>query len=111
MRQKYPPRPGAAERPRSAPAPEPARRRTAPTPRASSSAATQGTVVNRRAADRLRSGYLWVYASDIVSITLPDSGAAQPPALLHVADARGLLLGTALYSPTSQIALRMVSPE
>jgi 23S rRNA (cytosine1962-C5)-methyltransferase len=28
-----------------------------------------------------------------------------------VADARGLLLGTALYSPTSQIALRLVSRE
>ncbi len=31
--------------------------------------------------------------------------------LLPVADSRGLLLGTALYSPTSQIALRMVSHE
>src|ERR1019366_8843790 len=33
------------------------------------------------------------------------------PALLPVADSRGLLLGTALYSPASQIALRMVSRE
>jgi len=32
-----------------------------------------------------------------------------PPALLPVADSRGLLLGTALYSPSSQIALRLVS--
>jgi 23S rRNA (cytosine1962-C5)-methyltransferase len=31
--------------------------------------------------------------------------------MLPVADSRGLLLGTALYSPTSQIALRMVSRE
>jgi 23S rRNA (cytosine1962-C5)-methyltransferase len=62
--------------------------------------------VNRRAADRLREGYLWVYASDIESIELPEDG---PPALLPVADSRGLLLGTALYSPSSQIALRMVS--
>ena len=31
--------------------------------------------------------------------------------LIPVADQRGLLLGTALYSPTSQIALRMVSRE
>ena len=65
-----------------------------------------GAKVNRRAADRLRSGYLWVYASDIESIELPDG---DPPALLPVADGRGLLLGTALYSPSSQIALRMVS--
>jgi 23S rRNA (cytosine1962-C5)-methyltransferase len=66
-------------------------------------------MVNRRAADRLRSGYLWVYASDIESIELPETG--EPPALLPVADSRGLLLGTALYSPSSQIALRLVSRE
>ncbi|MDR3751115.1 MAG: class I SAM-dependent rRNA methyltransferase [Terracidiphilus sp.] len=67
-------------------------------------------MVNRRAADRLRSGYLWVYASDIETLSLPDAAAA-PPALLSVADSRGLLLGTALYSPSSQIVLRMVSRE
>jgi len=42
-------------------------------------------------------------------VNLPDP--THPPALLPVADNRGLLLGTALYSPTSQIALRMVSRE
>jgi 23S rRNA (cytosine1962-C5)-methyltransferase len=68
-----------------------------------------GALVNRRAADRLRSGYLWVYASDIESIELPDEG--DPPALLPVADSRGLLLGTALYSPSSQIALRLIARE
>jgi len=51
---------------------------------------------------------MWVYASDIESIALP---TGDPPALLPVADSRGLLLGTALYSPTSQIALRLVSRE
>ena len=61
-----------------------------------------GAIVNRRAADRLRGGHLWVYASDIESISLSEGA---PPALLPVADHRGLLLGTALYSPTSQIAL------
>jgi 23S rRNA (cytosine1962-C5)-methyltransferase len=65
--------------------------------------------VSRRAADRLRSGSLWVYASDIESIELPKSGEA--PALLPVADSRGILLGTALYSPASQIALRLISRE
>ncbi len=70
-----------------------------------------GALINRRAADRLRTGYLWVYSSDIEAITLPKGAADAPPALLPVADHRGLLLGTALYSPTSQIALRMVSRE
>jgi 23S rRNA (cytosine1962-C5)-methyltransferase len=67
-----------------------------------------GAKVNRRATDRVRGGYLWVYSSDIESIELPEGDS---PALLPVADSRGLLLGTALYSPSSQIALRMVSRE
>src|SRR5579863_10221951 len=67
-----------------------------------------GAQINRRAAERLRSGYLWVYASDIEAVGFE---GADAPALLPVADNRGLLLGTALYSPSSQIALRMVSPD
>ena len=67
--------------------------------------------MNRSAADRLRRGYLWVYASDVVSLTLPEESAGDPPALLPVADQRGLLLGTALYSRSSQIALRMISTD
>ncbi|MGA8042910.1 MAG: class I SAM-dependent rRNA methyltransferase, partial [Terracidiphilus sp.] len=64
--------------------------------------------MNRRAADRLRSGHLWVYATDIEHI---ETGPGEPPELLPVADARGMLLGTALYSPTSQIALRLVARD
>ncbi len=67
-----------------------------------------GARVSRRAADRLRAGHLWVYASDIESLEV---GEGEPPALLPVADSRGLLLGTALFSPSSQIALRLVSRE
>ena len=70
-----------------------------------------GAIVSRRAADRLRAGSAWVYASDVESLEVPKGGDVHPPALLPVADARGLLLGTALYSPTSQIALRLVSRE
>ncbi|HEX8711470.1 MAG TPA: SAM-dependent methyltransferase, partial [Terracidiphilus sp.] len=84
----------------------------APPARERESAGTAaGAVVNRRAGDRLRSGHLWVYASDVVSVALPDNGSSHPPALLPVADARGILLGTALYSPSSQIALRMISRD
>jgi len=42
--------------------------RTAKSPAAPSairSGSQPGAQINRRAADRLRSGYLWVYASDI----------------------------------------------
>ncbi|HEY1804247.1 MAG TPA: class I SAM-dependent rRNA methyltransferase [Terracidiphilus sp.] len=66
-----------------------------------------GATVSRRAADRLRAGHLWVYASDVLSIALP----APEKTLVPVADNRGLLLGTAFYSPTSQIALRLISRE
>ncbi len=68
-----------------------------------------GARISRRAADRLRDGHVWVYASDVESLELGVSGEA--PALVPVADYRGMLLGTALYSPTSQIALRLVSRE
>lgn len=71
-----------------------------------------GARISRRAADRLRDGYLWVYASDVEAVNSgEDAGGDGAPALLQVADNRGLLLGTALYSPTSQIALRMVARE
>ena len=77
-------------------------------PKPSSNQHGVGARVNRRAADRLRAGHVWVYASDVESL---NAGEADAPALLPVADSRGLLLGTALYSPTSQIALRLVSRE
>ena len=68
-------------------------------------ASVPGAVINRRAADRLRAGHLWVYASDVESIAPPK----PEETLLPVADNRGIFLGTALYSPSSQIALRLVS--
>ena len=67
-----------------------------------------GVVIRRRASDRLRAGYVWVYAGDVESV---NAGEGPAPFLLPVADERGLLLGTALYSPASQIALRLVSRE
>jgi 23S rRNA (cytosine1962-C5)-methyltransferase len=65
-------------------------------------------VLSHRASDRLRADHLWVYATDVVDVQL----FGKPvPNLLPVADERGFLLGTALYSPESQIALRLVSRE
>ncbi len=77
-------------------------------PVAQSGTVPQGAIISRRAADRLRSGHVWVYASDVESV---DLGSGEESALLPVADNRGLLLGMALYSPASQIALRIVSRE
>ncbi len=62
--------------------------------------------VNRKAADRVASGHPWIFASDIA-----DRNGAQPGAVVKVADHRGRPLGTAHYSSTSQIALRMLSRQ
>jgi len=70
-----------------------------------------GARISRRAADHIRGGHVWVYASEIEVLEAGTAEGDNPPALLPVADNRGLLLGTALYSPASQIALRMVSQE
>src|ERR1035437_5512228 len=70
-----------------------------------------GALVDRRAADRLRSGHLWVYASDIEAISLPDAATDVPPALLPVAGHPGLLVGTAPLRPPPQIGVRVCPRE
>ncbi len=61
--------------------------------------------VSRRGASRLKDGHVWVYRSDLVS-----ADGVPPGALVSVADERGKFLGSALYSSSSQIAIRMISP-
>ncbi len=65
--------------------------------------------ISRRAADRLRAGHVWVYRSDVEA--WPNNLGAIPAGLIPVADQRGALLGTALYSPASEIALRLVTRD
>src|SRR6184192_3059882 len=62
--------------------------------------------IGRRGAERLLAGHVWVYRSDIVS-----ADGTPPGALVSVFDERGKFLGTALYSSSSQIALRLLSRE
>ncbi len=63
-------------------------------------------VVSSRGAARLRAGHVWVYRSD-----LQQGSDAPAGALVHIHDDRGRKLGSALYSNTSQIAIRMISSE
>ncbi len=63
-------------------------------------------IINARAASRLRSGHVWVYESDVLT-----KQNAQPGALVHVVDAKGKMLGSALYSSSSQITLRLLTRE
>ena len=60
--------------------------------------------INRRATDRIRARNCWIYRSDIL-----DTGGARAGQMVRVTDARGHVLGSALYSSDSQIALRMIS--
>lgn len=55
---------------------------------------------------RLKAGHVWVYSSDV----LP-ADAISPGSLVAVTDQRGKPLGTALYSSTSQIAIRLISTD
>ncbi|HXP39574.1 MAG TPA: class I SAM-dependent rRNA methyltransferase [Candidatus Acidoferrales bacterium] len=62
--------------------------------------------VSPRGASRLKDGHVWVYRSDIVS-----ADGATPGSLVAVTDHRGQFLGSALYSSSSQIAIRLISHE
>lgn len=60
--------------------------------------------ISHRAAARLRHGHVWVYRSDLARV--PE---LAPGSVVSVADERKNLIGTAFYSTTSQIALRLIS--
>jgi 23S rRNA (cytosine1962-C5)-methyltransferase len=59
--------------------------------------------VNRRGADRVRQGHLWIYRSDVVNAD------AEGGSIVTVRDQHGNFIGQALYSDASQIALRFLT--
>lgn len=59
--------------------------------------------VNNRGAARVRQGHLWIYRSDVTAI------AAEGGSLVSVSDENGNFIGQALFSDSSQIALRFLS--
>src|SRR5580700_3048432 len=75
-------------------------------PKTAGSAGVPIVKISPRGASRLKEGHVWVYRSDIVS-----ADGAPPGALVNVVDHRGQTLGTALYSSSSQIAIRLISHE
>src|SRR5256886_7388334 len=59
--------------------------------------------VTARGAERWKQGHPWIYRSDV---------AAEPektPGIVSVTDRRGKFLGRALYSPSSEIRLRLLT--
>jgi 23S rRNA (cytosine1962-C5)-methyltransferase len=65
---------------------------------------TPTVVISQRGVARLKAGHVWVYRSDVIS-----SDSVAPGAVVSVADERGRVFGRALYSSSSQIAVRMIS--
>ncbi len=59
--------------------------------------------VTKRGANRVRHGHLWIYRSDVVNVDA-DGGS-----IVTVRDPHGNFIGQALYSASSQIALRFLS--
>jgi len=60
--------------------------------------------LSARAVARLQRRHPWVYRSDLAEAT-----GVPPGSLVRVIDQRGRFLGMALYSSSSQIAIRMIS--
>lgn len=62
-------------------------------------------VVSATGADRWRYGHPWIYRSDVTK----EPGDA--PGIVPVSDRRGRFLGQALYSPKSEIRLRLLTRD
>lgn len=63
-----------------------------------------GVTVMPKGVGRLRAGHPWVYRTDL------RDAAGVPAGLVQLADERGKPLGTALYSPASEIRARWLAP-
>jgi len=75
-------------------------------PRKSADSSQPRVVVSARGANRLKGGHVWVYRSDVNS-----ADGIPPGSIVVVHDDRSRFLGTALYSSTSQIAVRLISRD
>ncbi|MBZ5544027.1 MAG: class I SAM-dependent rRNA methyltransferase [Acidobacteriia bacterium] len=62
--------------------------------------------VTSRGIDRITSGHLWIYRSDVA-----DASGAAPGDIVRLVDRKKRFWGQALYSDKSQIALRLLTRE
>ncbi len=63
-------------------------------------------VIAQRGIERILSGHLWIYRSDVA-----DASEAQPGDVVRLIDRKKHFWGQALYSSKSQIALRLLTRE
>jgi 23S rRNA (cytosine1962-C5)-methyltransferase len=73
-------------------------------PAVSAEHAEPSVKISARGVARLQGRHPWVYRSDVT-----ESNEVPPGSVVRVLDQRGKFLGTALYSSSSQIAIRMIS--
>jgi len=64
---------------------------------------TSSVTISARGEDRLRGGHPWIYRSDVTE------ARAEAGDIVAVRNRRGQMLGSALYSNRSQIAIRMLT--
>ena len=62
-------------------------------------------VISARGAGRVQRGHPWIYKSDVLE------APAAPPGVVLVREKNGRPLGTALWSPTSEISLRLLDRD
>ncbi len=63
-------------------------------------------IITHAGVERLLSGHVWIYRSDVA-----DASEAEPGAVVRVADRKKRFWGEAFYSSKSQIALRILSRD
>lgn len=85
--------------------PEPRPRIERPVSASAKQAKEPSAVISPRGVERLRSGHLWIYRSDV------RSAQAEPGAIVRLVDERGNFQGRAFYSDKSQIAIRLLTRE
>jgi len=68
-----------------------------------SAVTTRTVIVSAKGAARWQAGHPWIYRTDIYD------EPRDAPGVVTVTDRRGRLLGQALYSPTSEIRLRLLT--
>lgn len=66
----------------------------------------QTVTISQRGVERILSGHMWIYRSDVL-----DGRTAGPGAVVRLRDHRQHFWGQALYSSKSQIALRLLTRE
>ncbi len=62
--------------------------------------------ISQRGVERILSGHVWIYRSDIV-----EASGVEPGAIVRLVDRQKRLWGQALYSGKSQIALRLLTRD